>query len=293
MGLNVDLSQSTIDFTNPPTKVPIGGVTNEFVCFMHQFEIQFFLTFDKNPKVGFGGAPAEAELWRLGIIQNVLFERLSFTYDNGKTFEENFNLSILDGGAETYSPFYHDPVLTPACKYDPTLSCHTMIREMTPVTDIWYSSSGYGELLDPNDASGIHADNKPEVLNMIDAPWFRARLRLPSGATITRAERILAFQTWLVAASGGEVKHVLASTEPFSLVFWLTASPKPGALSIDVPPHSFAFYGEAGIARTVKKGGTVPTVKILAGKGARDPLMKGTLANDRDNQWMQTKGLNP
>lgn len=154
-----------------------------------------------------------------------------------------------------------------------------------------YSSSGYGELLDPYEASGINANNKPASLNMIDAPWFRARLRLPSGATITRAERILAFQSWLVVASGGKAKYVLASTEPFSLVFWLTANPQPGALSIDVPPHAFAFYGEAGIARTVRKGGSAPTVKILAGKGGRDPLMKGPVANDRDEQWMQAKGL--
>jgi hypothetical protein len=293
MGLSVDLSQSSIDFTNPPTKVPIGGVTNEFVCFMHMFEVQFFLSFDKNPKVGFGGAPAEPELWRLGIIQNVLFEKLSFTYDNGKKFEENFTHPIVDSAGGIYTPFYHDPVLTPACKYDPKLSCHTLIREMTPVADIWYSSSGYGELLNPYDASGINANNKPDSLNMIDAPWFRARLRLPSGATITRAERILAFQTWLVAASGGKAKYVLAATEPFSLVFWLTANPQAGALSIDVPPHAFAFYGEAGIARTVRKGGATPTVKIVAGKGGRDPLMTGQMTNDRDEQWMQAKGLKP
>jgi hypothetical protein len=293
MGFKVDISQSTIAFTNPPTKVPIGSVINEVVCFMHMFEIQFALAFDSDPKVGFGGAPTDPELWRLGIVQNVLSERLSFTYDNGKKFEVNFNNPALDSAAEIFSPFIHDPVRTRACKFDPKLSCHTMIPEMTTVTDIWYTASGYGELLNPTSASGVLTNNKPDSLDMADAPWFRAPLRLPGGATITRAERILAFQTWLVVASNRKVKYVLASTEPFSLVFWLTATPRPGALSIDVPPHDFAFYGESGIARTVRKVGTVPTVRILAGKGKTNPVMDDQLVNDRDIQWMQAKGLNP
>jgi hypothetical protein len=65
--------------------------------------------------------------------------------------------------------------------------------------------------IDPHESSATSRSTKPASLNMIDAPWFRARLRLPSGATITRAERILAFQTWLVAASSGKAKYVLAS----------------------------------------------------------------------------------
>jgi len=49
------------------------------------------------------------EDWKVGIVQNVLFEKLRLEYDDGKVFETEFNDAVLDSRAQLNLPFVYDP----------------------------------------------------------------------------------------------------------------------------------------------------------------------------------------
>ncbi|MFZ0317499.1 MAG: hypothetical protein WAL56_00100 [Candidatus Sulfotelmatobacter sp.] len=292
MGIVADIPNTTVDFRDPKKNVPMLPISNLFVCVQHAFEMTFSFSFNPDPKKGIAISPKVKELWQIGIVQNVLFEMYNFEYDDGSVFKVEFPHAVIDTGASIYLPFYNDPVRIPACVFDHTLSCGKFLPIMIPATDIWQTSLGYGELLDPWSATGVAIDNQPSSLNMIDEPFFGARLRLKNGALISRAESISAFQTWLVAQHGPRVE-VLATVPPFSLVFWLTTRPSTGMLSIDTPPHDFGFYGESGISRHVRVSGHTATVLPRLGSGGRKPVLTGQTANDRANNWIQSQGLVP
>jgi len=293
MGILADLPNSTVDFQNPKNGVPMGPITNMFICTMHAFEITFGVKFDPDPKSGVGGSPANMESWSVGVVQNVIHEMINFEYDDGSQFKEEFNSAALDSIDRTINlPFYGDPIYMETCKIDPQLPCGKWIPAQVPVMNVFYTSRGYGELLDPWDAIGVHTSNKPDQLNVMDEPNFGARLRLKNGALISRAEHVMSFQTWLVAKTPTKT-HFLAHVPAFSLVFWMQTTPSPGLLSIGTPPFNFAFCGEAGIAKKVKSSGASATVKIGSGQGGRTPIMTGDTANVRGRNWLKKNNLLP
>jgi len=293
MGIVADLRNTTVNFRNPKKDVPMLAISNIFLCVQHAFDMTFSFTFDPDPRKGVGGSPKVRELWQVGIVQNVLFGMYNFEYDDGSRFKIEFPNAVLDSGASVvYLPFYNDPVRVPACTLDPILKCNRYVPIMVPVAEIWYTSQGYGELVDPWNSTGVAIDNKPGSVNMIDEPTFGARLRLKNGALIKRAESISAFQTWLVAKRLQRTE-VLATVPPFSLVFWLETKPSPGLLMIGTPPYDFAFYGESGISRKVKATGGQAGVRPQLGGGGRTPVLVGETANQRDNRWLQNSGLVP
>ncbi len=116
-----------------------------------------------------GGSPPQRESWSIGIVQNVVFERLNFEYSDGRRFTKEFPDPILDSVATQNPPFIHDPVFIEACKLDPILSCKKQIRVQEPVINVFYTSKGYGETLDPHDPTGVAFTNKPDSVNMVDA----------------------------------------------------------------------------------------------------------------------------
>ena len=289
MGIVADIPNTTVNFKNPKKGIPMLPISNLFLCVQHAFDMTFAFKFDSNPKKGVGGSPQLRDLWQIGIVQNVLFEMYNFEYDDGSTFKVEFKDAAVDSGAAIYPPFYGDPAYIPACKIDPILKCDRYIPIMVPVSDVWITKTGYTDFPDPWTNA---TDNRPTSLDMIDEPFFGARLRLKNGALISRAESITAFQTWLVAQRGQQTE-VLATVPPFSLVFWLQTQPSPGLLSIGTPPHSFAFYGENGISRKVKASGGVANITPRAGNGGRTPVLTGETANDRANKWIKSVGLVP
>jgi hypothetical protein len=289
-----DLPNSSFRFSDPKQGSVFGALINGFLCVMHAFRIEFALTFDPSPTRGVGGSPMKRELWQIGIVQNVVFDKINFEYDGGIKFQETFRNSVLDSWATIHSPFYGDPVLVETCQLDPHLPCKQFIRLMTPVIDVWYTSKGYGEFLSPYDPTEVLVNNQPNSVDMWDEPTFGARKQLSNGAWISVAERIRAFQIWLVAQTSTRV-HVLASLGPFSLVFWMTARAPADLLSIGTPPNSFGYYGEAGITQSVNRSGKTPppTLRMQAGTGGRNPVLTGQTANDRGRHWLINKGLIP
>jgi hypothetical protein len=295
MGILVDLQRSFLTFRNPGQQVVVDPLNNIFYCVMHSFSIEFTFQFDPQSRVPLLPPASTRQAWQVGIVQNVLFERIHFEYADGSVFSRDFAQPALDSVSRAYQPFIHDPTyLAPARTINPQTRSVSYVSDplVVPVRSIFYTSAGFGELLDPWHPSGVDLNNVLTV-DYFDEPTFGARLRR-GGSLITNAEHILAFQIWLVAKSSSQV-HLLASIPVFSLVFWLTVPPAPGLLSIGTPPHRSGYYGQAGIARRVNRSGRVrpASVRIQSGSGGRTPVLQGQTAVERGRAWLRTNGLLP
>lgn len=217
MGIVVDLDRSNIVFKEPNAldqRTTIGQNTVDYQ--LYSFAIQFGIKFDPDPKIGLGGAPTDPELYRIGIVQNVLHERLFFQYEKQderskrtvkRVFEKTSDHPAVDIVENTFDrPFYSTP------------SFDSNKRKTRPVSTIWYTPQGYGELLNPYSKSGVAIDNRPDTLDMWDQPGGGAFFTLPDGAMLMRMEKVLGFQAWLVVKQALKIDP-LAHVPAFSLMF--------------------------------------------------------------------------
>lgn len=290
MGIIADIEATEVSFTNPKNSDPMDAINNRFSCVQHAFEMTFALKFDANK--GIGPVRGGTEDWQIGIVQNALFQRYSFEYEGGLRFTKEFPGAAVDSGSTKSFPFYNDPVAVSACKLDPVLNCKKMIPIMTPVATVTITPQGYSDK--PVPTSGSISKNSPDSLNIIDEPYFGARLFLKNGALILEAETIIAFQAWLVAQRDGHT-HVLSTILPFSLAFWLKTTPAKGSSGIYVPPYKFSFYGQNGVHHKVRYDDSGPQASVgsALGDGGRKPVMTGQTAGDRANDWVVSKELVP
>ena len=145
MGILVDMSRAKAKFSDPAYQWgALSNFSGQVQFDMHSFEIEFGASFDPDPTRGVGGASQEPELWRIGIVQNVLFEHIHLEYEGGKIFKTAFKDAAPDYKEGTMSkPFYGDPEATPGR------------LKQRPAADIWLTAQGYGELLSPSSASGV------------------------------------------------------------------------------------------------------------------------------------------
>lgn len=288
MGIVVDLQRSDITIKDPLFPHDAMDAMHNQVGFdMHSFMIAFGVAFDADPKKGVGGAPADADLWRIGIVQNVMYQMLNFEYENNNKFTVEFKTPAVDIVDGTFSkPFYADPVFG------------RTRRNTRPVSDIWFTSQGYGELLSPISANGVATNNKPDSLDMWDEPSTGVKMRLNDGSLITRIEKVVSFQTWLVAKTGGNIQ-VLAHAPPFSLAFWIDTLPSTSStrdLSFFTPKFKSGFFAQKGIwsAKTVSRTASgSPIVQPALGNGGKTPVLSGQSAGERAVAWIKSKGIYP
>jgi hypothetical protein len=284
MGITVDLERSGIKFEDPLflTSDAINGITNQVEYSLHSFSVEFGLKFVANPKIGF--APAKAGEFRIGIIQNAIYEELLYEYEDGSKFPYKSDKLTIDAVAGSKGmPFYEDTVVSP--------------NRMTvkAYADVLITPDGYGEL--PNPRSGGSLTNAPDLLNSWDQPGAPPPARY-NGAWIKGIEKILSFQIWL-AVQDGQNFTTLAYIPPFTLAFWLeTKKPKPGKprYSFSSPDFDYGVYGVNGykthtINHTIKKIGSSPSIEPASGDGHRAPMTSGPLGGDLTNQALQKMGL--
>ena len=149
-------------------------------------------------------------------MQNVLSEMLYFEYEiederskrmKKTIFTTVFGDAAVDMLPGSELPFYGKP------SFDPNK------LQTRPFAGIWLTSQGYGQLADPFADLGIATTNKPDTFNAWDQPSGGAFFHLrKDGAQLKRMEKIISFQSWLVALGAGKTE-VLAHFPPFSLLF--------------------------------------------------------------------------
>jgi hypothetical protein len=315
MGVLAEIGQAKIKFNDPPPGLVGFDTSKVFSYEMQSFEIEFGTKFDSDPAVGIGGSPAAQEDWRIGIVQNVLYSRYRFVYEHPKgntTFfreEVHPSVDMVDGSHEY--PFYADPKNKPGA----------MVTR--PVSHIVYTSKGYTE----QSSKSKTPDNSPSFFNMWDQPGGGAPFTLSSGDStpfkLKTLEKMLIFQTWLVAIKPGEFNTTpgaakirehfipdllrklgtstaaLACIPPFSLNFWAdvdlaTFRPKS---SFDVPNVKWGLYGGEGFFpkkpfnRSVTGLGPFPAVKPQSGDGGRRPVITGPTSLESSRAFLRPLGL--
>jgi len=292
MGIVVDLQRSSIVFTDPllllqQTAYSLDTLNFEF----HSFEITFGISFDPDPGKGIGGAPAQGETWKIGIVQNLLWERCIWEYDNNERIEIVAPDPVLDSLDGTkLKPFYGDPYLG------------SSRRQSRPYSILLYTAKGYGELTNPADVSKVKIDNKPDILSMWDQPGGGGWIKSPKQRNLIKGmERRYNFQAWLVAQTPSDPDGlVLAHVPPFSLCFWLETDLKnfKPKSSFDDPAFDYGVYVENGFSiakvnRKIKRNGPTPTIQVALGDGGRYPMTFGMTASEQTTLLFTNKGMHP
>jgi hypothetical protein len=312
MGIVVDLAKSDAHFEAPKILGPSAFGFRKFAFDMPSWLTSFAIKFDPDPNKGIGGAPQDSELWEIGIVQNLLFERHSYEYAGIPVLRKEFTTPTVDMVDNSFDrPFYSSP------EFD------TNRRTTRAVAHIWYSSQGYGELLDPSSSSGVLANNNPGLLDMWDQPSGGVLLRR-NGSLLSRVEKVLCFQAWLVARRKGPFSRphgsaqiqtlreafipailrpygqstiVLAHVPAFTLTFWFTIT-GPGTGKDLTPTFRYGVYGENGffprrpINRTFESiMGPLPSVRPNLGDGGRMPITVGSASAEQARNWLNVNGL--
>jgi hypothetical protein len=315
MGIVVDLAKSDAKFDDPLAIVDADLVMGQPLNYdMQSWVASFGIRFDPDPNQGTGGAPQDSELWDIGIVQNLLYERLLFEYARLPVLETEFTTATVDRLENDFdSPFYSAPV------FDSTRF------QTRAVAHIWYSSQGYGELLDPSSSSGVRTNNKPDLLDMFDQPGAGVSQQR-NGSLLIRVEKVLCFQIWLVARKFGMFSHppklgpiqalraafapvlqpassqntiVLAHVPAFTLRFWYNVTgPPTGGLGAG-PQFAYGVYGENGFLpkkpmnHRITGLGSRPSVIPMLGDGGRRPVMTGPASIVQARNWLNKNGLHP
>ena len=304
MGVVAKTSESHITFEWPeppdPNKTIVRAVDEIEVLYDPlAFEIQFGFGFDRNE--GLGGAPQHPELWKIGIVQNVVYEKLLFRYYGLPDFiwqRIDPAVDALDSSKD--KPFYGNSGSV-----------------TKPVREIWYSANGFSDRKPTIEEKALN--NLPDFVNMWDQPsggCIGMIKRKGDFHWIRRIEKIVSFQTWLVARKTGpfsttpamarleqlfiprlvqqfgQSTGVLAYVEPFTLRFWLQTDAPP--TGFDMPAFTWGMDGVNGIVKTIfpgKRFGSRPNVSIVRGDGRRFPQTTGPTALERGRPWLLANGV--
>jgi len=65
------------------------------------------------------------------------------------------------------------------------------------VSDIWYTSQGYGDIITNPFTRELVTNNKPDTIKTYDTPDFLVRKKLRNGSILSRAATVNSFQIWL------------------------------------------------------------------------------------------------
>jgi len=287
MGLVVDLSMSGCDVD--PKQVPnpdFNVISNTAIFSMSSFKTRFGFRFDKK-----SGAPApkKTELWRVGIVQNVLYEKMRFEYQGRRPIVAEFSRPAVDSEGIGSFPFCNEQLYASRKDlYGGTIvNPNRYVPVMVPFREVYYNPNGFGELVQPWSSFPDDVVLMPSAqVNAIDAPFFGCKLRADDDGALLKAEQIVTFGIWLVAMDYDQRQpaQVLAHVETFSLIYSVTLTPGSSALSY--PGFSYFYYATAGAPKTASArlgGGGAPSFRVRAG-GTR-PLLKGETANNRDQAW--------
>jgi hypothetical protein len=290
MGIIVDLGKSGIVFDEPLVLARKDADPREltFGYDMLSWKTTFALGFDPDPKVGAGGAPKAAEMWTVGIVQNLLYERYLFTYFDRPPIAKEFRHATVDATDSSHDyPFYSSPAFGKQ-------------RDGTgAVRQVWLTSNGYGDLLDsdPGNPTGVRVTNTPRALTMYDQPSGGVNL-FRDGRLLDRVEKVLAFQQWVVARQGSKTQ-VLATMPAFTVVFWWKGTGPPEKFE-PMPQFEYGVYGINGFSpskaakvdETQKSNlGSIPNLQPMAGNGGLAPVLTGPTSLNQARQFLKDNKL--
>jgi len=246
--------------------------------------------------------PRRVEQWRIGIVQNVLYERILIEYHDQHPFTVTWARPALDIGSEAYRPFYNEPYTVEVRIPFSIEGVDRIIEDriqVVAVHEVWYGPRGIGLLLDPWDPDG-YAPLPSQILRLSMEDQPRNAIRNWNGSELVRAERVLVMRFWVVAMGARSRPVVLGASPPFTLVAWMRLAPRQ--LHSIQPRPAWGAYSLAGanpriieslvlVERLQARGG--PLRPLPARDDTPAPLYTGVSANERGTAWMRENGLLP
>lgn len=248
--------------------------------------------------------PSRFDAYRIGFVLNVMYESIVIEYAGVAPKRQVWRRAALDTATDAAGrPFVHDPIslvqVIPIIIAGQTRLVQDRVN-ITPGVRLFYGPAGFGDFLDPWSAEGYSARSNQSIhLSYIDQP----RIALPQrfgGGRLERVEQIVVFRFWIVAlrASAG-APEILGHSPEFTLQAWFEPQPS-GLLSIEPPPrwlsgglvgrHTRPFRDQREIDRAQRAQGSV---QPHPGPGGVAPVLSGTTANERLDEWFRSESLLP
>ena len=245
-----------------------------------QFDLK--LKYDRQ-KLGFRTKTEEP--WRVGLVQNVIFEKLIIAYQ-GKTFAKPWQNPLLD-----------------------CIDCSASRPFVAPPRDIGYKNlwsykvnTFVDILIGPNgfrDPSNKKVLSGPIYLTYADRPWSNVRDR--HKGLLKRFEQITVFQVWLLGVKQGASDFVtIGVSERFTIVACVIYKTRRSDNVFGEPDGLLYPHYLNGDKRTLQFNQEVikklsqekfrPTTRMKAAN-APSPVVTGETANMVGKEWIQGNGL--
>ena len=138
MGLVAVIEHSKIVFVPNSTSVYPNVVTNWVTCRMPLFGLYYDFAFGKAKNIR---PPKFAQLWEVGIVQNVLFDKIKLVYEDDHVYRAVFDTPAVDVADKEHAPFLHGPIELLPPEFQTPVKDQT---SMIPVRKVWYTSRGIG-----------------------------------------------------------------------------------------------------------------------------------------------------
>jgi hypothetical protein len=253
-----------------------------------------------HPRARLAPAPPEVQPWRIGIVQNVLYERILIEYLDQEPYTTTWTRPALDLGSEAYRPFYNEPYTVEVRIPISVAGVDRLVEDrvqIVAVHELFYGPRGLGQLLDPWDPDGYHPmPNQVVRLRMEDQPVLP--IRNWYGSELVRAEQVLVVRFWVIAMEVRSRSVVLGLSPPFTLVAWMRLAPRQ--LRSIQPRPSWGSYSLSGVhTRIIESSERVERLQSRSERlrpvpgSTPAPLLTGTAANTRTSKWMRGNGLSP
>ncbi|HKP56337.1 MAG TPA: hypothetical protein VJV78_06445 [Polyangiales bacterium] len=199
--------------------VPSSG--KYVICPMPPFNVRFRFRFDKTS----GKAPPKHyEKCRIGIVQNVLYEKVSISFENGLTREKTYDdpdkkkVQVLDCGDDEARPFANSiGTVTRRVSSDAKIYETHLVK---PYQWISYGPNGFGLLTEGGVASDKVELTRYADVELWDQPFLQAHKMTGDKARqaptkLVKVMQRLDFGLWLVLLHPGELPELIAFTDTF------------------------------------------------------------------------------
>lgn len=244
-----------------------------------------------NPAVSILPRPREPESWRVGFVQNVLYERFAAQYERGAKANQ-WPAPLLDATDQVVRPFSYRQAIV---RLFLTLNGGRSItlEEFLPYRDVAYGPNGVGERLDPATGEVVKAGG-PLPIHFGDAPSVKVA-QLSELGNLQSVAQLSVFRFWVLAILRERVVP-LAFSSAFTLVSSLELSGTPFGIMPPAWKYRWTVQGSdkrsvdpQRLARAAPNGAHL--TRVVKGVRVPEPVLTGPTANEVMGAWARSVRL--
>jgi hypothetical protein len=239
-----------------------------------------------HPKVNALPRPRQPENWRVGFVQNVLYQSLNVEYENGSK-QMTWPDPLLDAADQVSRPFCYRAAIVQTLVALGSAGPVRIQEDFSPYRDVVYGPAGLGELK-PSTQQVVPAKD-PLPIHFGDAPGMKVDQKCGRG-TLQRVLRLSVHRLWVLAIRE-ERRVPLAFTSPFTMASHLEVG---SGFGISTPPWKYHWSVQGSDQRRVdperlaQAKPTAPQTHRVGGGGVpvpKDLVLTGPTANEETQKW--------